>query len=164
MATLSLPKNVVPEIVQAREEDIERMAIFGQAFWEQTRYFKDGIGYDWETVADMTHTIIEEGVALYAEEAGELVGLLLVFVSPHPMNKNQLLAVEWVFYVEPNYRRSGLGKSLILTAESLLQNRGVRHFTMVSLSDVTPEAANRLYESMGFAPYESSFMKTIPWR
>ncbi len=149
----------------AQPEDVERMVAYGQQFWEQTRYFAAGVEYDIDTVTYTTHQLIDEGIAMYAEDDdGKIVALMLVVISPLPMNWHHLTACEWVFYVEPDYRRSGLGVKLIQHAEELLKMQKVTFFTLVSLSNVTPEAAHKLYESLGFECSETNFTKELTWQ
>lgn len=162
--TLHLPdKN--PKIHAATSEDVDRMVEYGEQFWHQTRYFAAGVGYDVETVTSMTHQLLDEGVVLYAEDRkGEIIALMLLIISPFPMNMHFLAACEWVFYVDPLYRRSGLGAKLIEYAQELLKERRVKFFTMVSLTNVTPEAANKLYETLGFEQSETNFTKDLSWQ
>ena len=152
-------------ISMAFAEDIERMVAYGQQFWHQTRYYAAGIDYDVETVTAMTQSLIDEGVAMYAEDRdGNIIALMVVIISPFPMNIHFLAACEWVFYVDPAYRRGGLGVKLIEAAEEILKSKSVKFFTMVSLTNVTPEAANKLYETLGFEQSETNFTKDLSWQ
>ncbi|MGY8962548.1 MAG: GNAT family N-acetyltransferase [Rhodospirillales bacterium] len=154
-----------PKIHAAKVEDVERMVAYGQQFWHQTRYYAAGVDYDVDTVTNMTHALLDEGVVLYAQDGdGEIVALMLVIIAPFPMNMHFLTACEWVFYVDPMYRRGGLGAKLISQAEKILKDRSVKFFTMVSLSNVTPEAANKLYEALGFEQSETNFTKDLSWQ
>ena len=163
MNTLHL-KQKEPEIRLATHDDVVRMVVYGDQFWSQTRYFKAGVEYDTETVIEMTSLLIDEGVVLYAEDDGEIVALMLVIIMPFLMNKNHLAACEWVFYVDPQYRRGGLGVKLIVAAEELLKEKRVKFFTMVSLTNVTPDAANKLYETLGFEHSETNYTKDLSWQ
>ncbi len=151
------------EIHTATHKDVTRMVVYGSQFWTQTRYFKCGIAYDTESVIEMTEQLIDNGIVLYAEDENEIVALMLVIITPCLMNKNYMMAVEWVFYVDPDYRRSGLGVKLIAAAEHILQQRHVKFFTMVSLTHVTPDAANQLYETLGFEHSEANYTKELAW-
>ena len=169
--TLHLKKKTLHEddqkgvtIHQAKPEDVDRLVAYGEKFWSQTRYFKAGVDYDIDTVTAVTNNLLDEGVVLYARDVdNNIIALMLVIIAPFPMNVNYLMACEWVFYVDPAFRRGGLGVKLIKTAEKLLIARQVTFFTMVSLINVTPEAANQLYQSLGFEHSESSYTKEISW-
>ena len=167
-STLHLPaKDAIPDatIREATVDDVVRLVVYGDQFWSQTRYYAAGVEYHTETVIERTNQLIDDGVVLYAENAeGDIVALMLVAIAPFPMNYHHLCACEWVFYVDPAYRRGGLGAKLIQQAEHLLKERRVKFFTMVSLVNVTPEAANKLYESLGFEHSEANFTKELSWQ
>lgn len=157
------PEN--PEVLVATHEITDRLVDYGERFWEETRYFEAGVSYDRDTVTDMTTYLIDEGVVLYAESPeGEIIALMLVIIMPFPMNRNFKAACEWVFYVDPEYRRNGLGVDLLETAELILRQEQVKFFTMVSLVNVTPEAANKLYEFLGFEHSETNYTKDLTWQ
>jgi len=106
-----------------------------------------------------------KGIVLYVEDdEGQMIGLMLVIIAPFLMNKHYLTACEWVFYVEPEYRRGGLGDKLIDEAEKILCEKRVTLFTLVSLVNVTPDAAHKLYESKGFEHSETNFTKVLSWQ
>lgn len=170
--TLHLPEKVekpaeqpLPTIKLATFDDVVKLVVYGDQFWRQTRYFAAGVDYHTETVIDRTNDLIDEGVVLYAEnEEGAVVALMLIAIAPLPMNYHHLTACEWVFYVDPKYRRGGVGAKLIETAEHLLKERHVKFFTMVSLANVTPDAANDLYETLGFERSETNYTKDLSWQ
>lgn len=149
-------------IKQATHEDTVRLVVYGNQFWEQTKY-AEIIPYDTETVVEMTNELIDSGVVLYAEHEGEIIGLMLVIISPFLMNKHYLSACEWVFYVDPAHRRGGVGVELINEAERLLREKQVTYFTMVSLANM-PDAATKLYEGLGFERSETNFTKVLSWQ
>ena len=148
------------DVYLAQPGDVDRMVAYGKQFWHQTRYYAAGVEYDVDTVTHFTRYLLDEGIVMYAEDIkGEIVALMLVIIAPFPMNHHHLCATEWVFYVDPAYRRGGLGVKLIAQAEQILKERRVKFFTMVSLTNVTPEAANKLYETLGFEHSETNFTK-----
>lgn len=148
----------------ATPDDVDRMVAYGEQFWHQTRYYAAGVEYDVDTVTHFTRYLLDEGVVLYAvDDQDTIIALMLVIIAPFPMNMNHLCATEWVFYVDAAYRRGGLGVKLIAQAEQILKHRRVKFFTMVSLANVTPEAANQLYKTLGFEHSETNFTKELSW-
>ncbi len=145
----------------ATSEDVDRLVEYGRTFWHQTLYFEDGVDYDVASVTTTTNWLLDEGIALYAEKDGKVVGLLLAVVGPFPMNNNYKAATEWVFYVDPEVRKEGVGQRLIQHAEKMLRPQGVKYLSMISLSNVQPEAAEGLYKSLGFRHTETSFTKDL---
>lgn len=148
----------------ATSDDIDRMVAYGEQFWHQTRYCAAGVEYDVDTVTHFTRYLLDEGVVMYAvDDQDKIIALMLVIIAPFPMNMNHLCATEWVFYVDAAYRHGGLGVKLIAQAEQILKDRRVKFFTMVSLSNVAPEAANQLYKTLGFEHSETNFTKELSW-
>ena len=81
------------------------------------------------------------GTLLLAEEAGEVVGSVMVGHDGHR---------GWMYYlaVSPARQRGGLGKALVTEAEKWLAARGVRKVQLM----VRPEntAVLRFYEAIGY--------------
>ncbi len=152
----------VPIIRSATVADIDRLVAYAQIFWEQTDYAKI-VEYDVDTMADTTADLIDNDVVLYAEDDGNVVGLLCVMISPFLMNRNYLSACEWGFYVDAEYRSSGLGIALIRRAEEILKEKKVTFFTLVSLANLRPAAVGRFYERLGFRHVESDYVKELSW-
>ena len=153
------PEEVV--IRQADYADIERLVDYARAFWNQTLY-AETIEYDIETMVERTAGLIENDVVLYAETMnGTVVGLICIMISPFLMNKNYLSACEWGFYVDDEYRRSGLGIKLLAQAEDMLKERNVKYFTMIALANLRPKVVGRFYERLGFKLEETCYTKDI---
>lgn len=150
-------------IRKANVEDINRLVDYAKIFWDQTEYVS-AVEYDVETMVDTTLGMIENDIVLYAENLeGQVVGLLCVMITPFLMNRNYLSACEWGFYVDEEYRCTGLGIRLIQIAEELLVERKVKFFTMVSLTNLRPKAVGRFYERLGFKHVESDYVKDLMW-
>ncbi len=147
-------------IREATAEDITRLIAFAEVFWKQTEY-ASVVNYDIDTMMDTTLGLIDNDVVLYAEDQGEVVGLLCIMISPFPMNRNFLSACEWGFYVAESHRHSGLGVRLLKQAEELLKEKKVTFFTMISLANLRPKAVGRFYERMGFRLAECDYVKVI---
>lgn len=146
----------------ATMDDLPEMIKLGKKFWKQTSYYKDhGIDYDVRTVWNVSVECIMNGVSLVNKTDGRIDGLMLIPIVPFPMNANYTSATEWVFFVDPSKRGSRAGYQMIVEAEAMLKEKGVTLFSLVSLTNVTPEVANKLYEGMGFEHSETGFTKDI---
>lgn len=114
-------------VFSADHQDVDRLVWYARQFWDQTTYAAAGVEYDVETVTERTHWLIDEGIVLYAQDNDKnLLGLMLVMIMPFLMNKNVNTACEWVFYVDPDYRRGGLGAILVDEAEEMLRTMDVK--------------------------------------
>lgn len=161
-ADMKINGAVVEDVVirEAITADIDRLVAYAKIFWDQTEYAAV-VEYDIDTMVDTTIGLIEDDVVLYAEDRGRVVGLLCVMISPFLMNRNIRSACEWGFYVDAEYRSSGLGVRLVQQAEELLKQKKVTFFTLVSLANLRPKAVGRFYERMGFKLAESDYVKVI---
>jgi GNAT superfamily N-acetyltransferase len=149
-------------IKQATKDDVLRLVDYAKNFWDQTNYAKDGIEYDLETMVTTTEDLIDTDVVLFAENPdGLIVGMLCIMITPFLMNRNYLSACEWGFYVDDEYRRTGIGIRLLTIAEDMLKARNVKYFTMIALSNLRPKAVGRFYESLGFKLEETSYTKDL---
>jgi GNAT superfamily N-acetyltransferase len=146
---------------QATEADIPVLLELGRSFWVQTLYHKADIEFDEQSCIEIIQMCLSDGVALMAEVDDQLVGMILVPVVPVLMNHNYRCATEWVYYIDPEWRGSGLGRDILEQAEAELRAMRVKMFNMVLLENVTPEVAAHLYEEMGFALAERVYMKDL---
>jgi ribosomal protein S18 acetylase RimI-like enzyme len=102
----------------------------------------------WETIADDVRETIANGVALIAEDDDAPVGYALASVVPQTPIRGHL----YDLYVHTESRGRGVGRELIAATGERLRGRGVTHLSLdVAL---TNESARRLYERLGFRPYD----------
>ena len=153
------------EYCQAQEQDVATLVAYGETFWKETIYYKEwGVEYDSYSVANMTRHLMNTGLVYFAHEKDDrskIVGMILMVESPLPMNNAYRITTEWVFYVDENWRNKGVGQQLIADAEWYMKQTGHRFMSMISLTNVTPEAAEGLYKSLGYQQTETSFTKEL---
>jgi ribosomal protein S18 acetylase RimI-like enzyme len=102
----------------------------------------------WQTVVDDVADTLANGVALIAEDEGAPVGYALASVVPQTPIRGHL----YDLYVHADVRGRGVGRELIGATAERLRQRGVTHLSLdVAL---TNESARRLYERLGFRPYD----------
>ena len=149
-------------IRKAEMRDLVAMMKLGQTFWVQTKYYKNwGIPYHGASVAAHAAKCIYDGATFIDEEDGKINGMILVDVGTFPMDCRVLAATEWVFYIDPDKRGSKAATELIAASEAALKEMGVKLFSMISLSNVTPERAEKLYQHLGFEHSETAFTKEV---
>jgi GNAT superfamily N-acetyltransferase len=102
----------------------------------------------WDAIAGDVDDTIREGVALLAEETGEAVGYALASVVPETPIRGHL----YDLFVRESSRRRGIGLSLVAEVANRLRERGVTHLSLDV--GVGNDGARRLYERLGFFPYE----------
>lgn len=91
-------------------------------------------------------------------DAWQLVGYFVAFLLPHVHYKNAgLMAFTDIYYVMPEYRRSG-GAQLFIQAEKTMKERGV---TKAYLSCKVHQDHSALFEHLGWTFTDKSFTKYL---
>lgn len=143
----------------ATESDVDGIVAMSAKFYATTSY-RGFANMDEETVADLVRTLIDTGVMLVAEDAGELVGMAGLFVAPFMFNKHKTAAYEVVWWVNPSDQGAGAGKGLLLAIDAACRAKGCAIIQMVTLSTSPPKAA-AIYERLGYAHSETSYTKVL---
>lgn len=143
------------EVRQATSEDVPGIVRMSAKFYATTSYAAWS-PFNPETVHNLAAGLAEHHVMLVAVDAGELVGMVGLFVAPHLFNGDVTAAYEVVWWVEPEAQGRGAGKALLAAIEPACAARGCRAIQMVHLTNSPPQAA-AIYERMGYAHTESSY-------
>jgi ribosomal protein S18 acetylase RimI-like enzyme len=109
--------------------------------------YKDAVKYediDWRN--RLARTSAENDYPMVALVGDEFAGLGWVMVEP-PKNDVAHLYQMWV---DPSFRRLGLGRALVESSINWARNRGVKSMLLEVTSGDRP--ARRLYDSLGFVP------------
>lgn len=88
----------------------------------------------------------------------KLVGWVGFFIADHIRHIGYKIAKEDWYYVMPEYRGKGIGKSLFEYAENVLRDADVKRVIMSCKVDHDHTA---LIESLGYMHYEKNFTKVI---
>lgn len=109
---------------------------------------------DEDTVDNVIYDLItrQEGVILLHGEAGMLAGTVAKF----PFGRGYI-ATEVAWWVEPDARKTGVGKELLEAFEHWASLVGAKHVHMVSLD----ESVGKYYEKQGYKLYERAYLKGI---
>lgn len=150
------------KVRRGRPEDIEAIRKLGKEFYTGTRYAASGVKYSPTTVYNLLMGLMgESGIVCVAEDEGEIVGFVLLALHPFPFNAKHLCASELAYYVNPAYRKSGVGKTLLGKAEQVAQQKGATFISMVALQSGDPVSAEAVYSRMGYEKNEVTFTKDL---
>ena len=111
--------------------------------------------YDWEAVRDFEIKYFQEKMqanqfAAWVAETGEGAIIATAAISfyetaPKPWNLESKYAFISSMYTEPEYRRQGIGGSLLKEALGFSRSKGITHATLHA-----SKSGKSLYESFGF--------------
>lgn len=147
------------EVRQATQDDVPRIVEMSAKFYETTSYAR-WAPFNPDTVHDLAANLAENHVMLVAEEGGQLVGMVGLFVAAFMFNGDIIAAYEVVWWVDPEAQGQGAGKALLGAIEPACAARGCRTVQMVHLASSPPQAA-AIYERMDYRHTESSYTKTL---
>lgn len=100
-------------------------------------------------------------ILMLAEDpAGEPLGMIALFVTPHLFLSNVFSANEVAWWVTPKGREAGVGGKLLTAAEDAAKQAGVRVIQMLALSD-SPAAVHEVYRKRGYQPTETAYTKVL---
>ena len=131
----------------------------GAKFFATTHYtaFAD---YTPESALALIEAMTEAGVMLVAEHQGQIVGTVGLMVVPFLFDQSKTVAAEVLWYVTPEAQGAGLGKALLAAVEPACREAGCVAVQMIHLESSPPQAG-ALYERMGYALQEHSYVKGL---
>jgi GNAT superfamily N-acetyltransferase len=149
-------------IREATPGDIPALQALTQAFHGESAFTR--IDYDPESVTNTLTVLItsELGCVFVAEtDDGTAVGVTGGLLSPSWFNRAHITGSEILWYVLPDHRRSKAGKLLFNALEAWGKEQGADSFMMASAAGKHQKRVNQVYESRGYAPIETSFIKEL---
>lgn len=139
--------------------DVPAIVRMSERFYATTGYSR-WAEFNAGTVAALAENLTANHVMLVAEHAGDVVGMVGLFVAPFMFNNDLKAAYEVVWWVDPEGRSTGAGKALLAAIEPACRGAGCAAIQMVHLANSPPQAA-LLYERAGYGHSESSYTKVL---
>lgn len=120
------------------------------------------IPYSFEGAVEWAWMMYEAGLLIVAENGdGEIIGVVGGLKYPFLNNRDWLIGSEVLWWIEPPYRDSGLGKKLLAAIEEAARDAGCHLWVMITLEHVEPEKAGAIYTKLGYKLTEHSYMKEL---
>lgn len=143
-------------------KDIPALLRLGKKFHESAE-LSNLLDYDTESVSASISNMIEgdAGAVIVSTDGSKITGMIGLISFPSYMNFSTKLAQELFWWVEPEYRKTGVGVDLIKAAETWAELMEVSHIIMMSLESSNPEQVNNLYTKLGYTKKENTFYKGI---
>ena len=146
-------------IRKAEERDVLRIVEMSACFYPRTPYIHLA-PFSVEAVSIIVIALIESGVMLVAEVEGKVVGMVGLAIIPFIFDPVIKGAYEVIWWVEPEYQGSGIGRELLEAIDVESKERGASFVHMVCMPD-SPPSAPALYFKLGYTHTEMSFTKRI---
>lgn len=134
----------------ATHADIPRLLEMGRKFAERAK-LENHVGYDPHSMAQTFGALIEGGHPVFIGERGAIGATQ----TQHPFNHEHIHAQELFWWSEG---REGLALLRALEAHCAVECDSLQ---MITLEAVDPERTGRLYERLGYAPLEHSYIKVF---
>jgi GNAT superfamily N-acetyltransferase len=133
------------------EEDISQIVKMGKDFFGESE-FPEFSTYDPEIFEETLKTFVEETqqVGIVSEEEGSIKGFILFGYSR--TYTKEPLALLYLFYVCPEYRKTRLGRLLLSSATKIAKQDGACAFyggAMANIPSITKTIGN-MYNKLGF--------------
>jgi len=103
---------------------------------------------------------IEQGMCFVSED-DEIAGFIIGMVFGSPMNQMVKMASELAWWVKPEFRRTSAGIKLLKALEESAKGNGAVSLTMICLESINPDEVQGIYERMGYAQAERSFLRCV---
>lgn len=139
------------DIREATIEDAEAIIKMGLSFAAESPYLNL---IDFYQIGKLVGSFIldDDKLALVCEDKGMLLALTMPFIWG-----TKRTATEMVWWVEPAFRRDGVGVSLINAFHNWAIEKGCSAITLTSLDN----SVDKLYDKLGYRLCELTYIKEI---
>ena len=137
--------------------DDPKMLDLVKKFYPLTSYSK-WADFDDETVLELFDSIRRRGLMFVAQEGDDLVGIVAAVAVPFIFNKNITSGHEVIWWVLPEYRKSGIGIQLIKHIDKVAALKGLKSLQMMRLAESSSEL-DEVFTKLGYKPTEYCFTK-----
>lgn len=151
------------EIVEATHADVnDQMMKLASDFYASTKMSAIA-PFSRKACEDLvTKTINEETAVTYvAKHEGNIVGMIGMHMTVAPFSEECLLANELFWYVDKDYRKTGVGLTLINKALKWASDNFADVVYFVAIEDPEIELVSRIYTKKKFSPVEHGFMRRL---
>lgn len=137
---------------------LEEIKPLNYSHWEEIANNKDvrPLNPDYETYTWLNNNNI---VRIFTARDGvTLVGYFIFVVVDHMHYQGWLHADVDIYWIDPAYRKQGIGSEMMKEVETWLQGLGVKQITMM---DKVKHSHKSFFEYLGYKPVEQMYEKLI---
>jgi len=145
----------------AEMKHIEPILDMGVSFFAASQYSNLG-EYSRGKAGVTLVTAMEKGSLFVALDGDELLGFMMLTVQPAPfVVDNVLLGYEVLLWVDRAHRKTGVAKKMLDFGGEWAKNNGAEVFVVSTPAKAGFEGAKKLFEELGFKPFEMAFEKRL---
>jgi GNAT superfamily N-acetyltransferase len=151
----------VANVRRALASDFAALVTMGEDMHDESPRFA-GLGYSRERCFELLAGLSASpsGLVLVAEQGGELVGMVLGFVTRHFFS-DDLTGSELVVYVTPHARGGSAAVKLIRHFEDWARELGAVDIVLGVSTEVQADRTAKLYQRLGFTPSGHTLVKKV---
>jgi N-acetylglutamate synthase-like GNAT family acetyltransferase len=142
-------------IREATERDIPRIVEMGSRSLREGPYSAE-IDNPEQTAETALQVVQGAGKVLLAEENNKVVGLLGFIVNNH-FYTGERTAVELMWYVEPEFRKSWTAVALLRRGHAVAKEMGAKKMQCAAPT----EEVGKAYEALGYSKLEVAYQRTL---
>lgn len=138
--------------------DVSRLMTLAHHFLDSTIY-GGLLALSDDHVEALIHVALSRGVIFVWEDpTGRLIGFIAMAGPFEHQLSGDSFAEEIAWWVEPDQRRTDIGRALLAEAEAWAIGAGICVLKMIA---PTGSGIGRYYETLGYQPVEMAYMKRL---
>lgn len=141
----------------ATEADFDAILEMSAKFWLHTQFDEP---FDREHTLIMVQFAHAQGLLAVVDVDGP-IGFCAAVKSPILGSPNAYGATELAWWLNPESRGGKHGIALLRFMEQLIQEQGIKYWTMVAMESSMPKEVGRMYEKLGYVRSEISYTKVF---
>lgn len=147
-------------IRESQQGDYEALIAIAHKFFKVNAYRKHS-SIDEMSLLKTFHQLASDHVLLVVEAEGKIVGTAGAYIGPVYWNHKDIQGLEVFWWVEPEYRKGGVGKELRAQLQAAAALKGVKFWNMIALRESMHEEVCAQYERAGMQHVETVYMKVL---
>ena len=151
------------EIVEATHEDVnDQLMKLAAEFYASTKMSAIA-PFSRKAYGDLVHKTINEETALMllAKHEGMIVGMIGMNLVLSPFSEECIIANELFWYVDKDYRKTGVGLTLINKALKWASDNFADAVYFVAIEDPEIELVSKIYTKKKFVSVEHGYMRRL---
>lgn len=148
------------EIREATPQDFADLLKIGYKFFEFNAY-RHYTEIDEDSLLSTFSFLRSDHVLLVVEHEAKIIGTAAAFIAPLYWNHNYRQGLEAFWWVDPEYRSSGVGSKLRKQLQIAAVLKGADFWNMIALKESMHDEVCASYVKSGMTHVETVYMKVL---